>query len=52
MLVGVSFFVFKKVKVDCFVWMNMMMGLFWGLGNICMLLIMCEIGLVISFFLL
>ncbi|MCF0233106.1 MAG: glucose transporter GlcU, partial [Enterococcus sp.] len=49
MLVGASFFAFKKVKVDRFVWMNMTTGLLWGLGNICMLLTMREIGLAISF---
>lgn len=46
---GASFFAFKKVKVDRFVWMNMTTGLLWGLGNICMLLTMREIGLAISF---
>ena len=49
MLVGASFFAFKKVTVDRFVWMNMTTGLLWGLGNICMLLTMREIGLAISF---
>ena len=49
MLVGASLFAFKKVKVDRFVWMNMTTGLLWGLGNICMLLTMREIGLAISF---
>ena len=39
----------SKVKVDRFVWMNMTTGLLWGLGNICMLLTMREIGLAISF---
>lgn len=49
MLIGASFFAFKKVKVNRYVWMNMSCGLLWGLGNICMLLTMRQIGLAISF---
>ncbi|MGX7149103.1 GRP family sugar transporter [Enterococcus ureasiticus] len=49
MLVGASLFAFKKVKLDRYVWRNMSCGLLWGLGNICMLLTMRQIGLAISF---
>lgn len=49
MLIGASFFAFKKIKVDRYVWFNMSCGLLWGLGNICMLLTMRQIGLAISF---
>ncbi|MEI5994718.1 GRP family sugar transporter [Candidatus Enterococcus mansonii] len=49
MLIGASFFAFKKVKLDRYVWLNMSCGLLWGLGNICMLLTMRQIGLAISF---
>lgn len=49
MLIGASFFAFKKVKLDRYVWRNMSCGLLWGLGNICMLLTMRQLGLAISF---
>ncbi|MGX7244162.1 GRP family sugar transporter [Enterococcus quebecensis] len=49
MVIGASFFAYKKVKVDRYVWMNMSCGLLWGLGNICMLLTMRQLGLAISF---
>lgn len=49
MLLGASFFAFKKVKVDKYVWRNVFCGLLWGVGNICMLLTMKKIGLAISF---
>lgn len=49
MVIGASFFAFKKVKLDRFVWRNMSCGLLWGLGNICMLLTMRQLGLAISF---
>jgi glucose uptake protein len=49
MLAGASLFAFKKVKLDRFVWTNIITGLLWGLGNICMLLTMRQIGLAISF---
>ncbi|MCB5952081.1 GRP family sugar transporter [Enterococcus sp. BWT-B8] len=49
MLAGAGFFAFKKTKVDSFVWKNTVSGLLWGLGNICMLLTMQQIGLAVSF---
>jgi len=49
MLVGASFFALKKAQLDRYVWFNMSTGLLWGLGNICMLLTMRQIGLAISF---
>ena len=49
MLLGASFFAYKKIHVDRYVWKNMLSGLLWGLGNICMLLTMQQIGLAVSF---
>lgn len=49
MLVGASFFAFRKAKLDRYVWRNMASGLLWGIGNICMLLTVKEIGLAIGF---
>ncbi|MGM0219701.1 GRP family sugar transporter [Enterococcus sp. AZ126] len=49
MLFGASFFAFKRVKLDRYVWRNMSCGLLWGAGNICLLLTMRQIGLAISF---
>ena len=33
MILGASFFAFRKVKVDQFVWKNMICGLLWGIGE-------------------
>ena len=49
MLIGASFFAFRKIKVDRYVWRNMASGLLWGIGNICMLLTVQNIGLAIGF---
>lgn len=49
MLVGASFFAFRKTKVDRYVWRNMASGLLWGIGNVCMLLSVQNIGLAIGF---
>lgn len=49
MILGASFFAFRKVKVDQFVWKNMICGLLWGLGNICMLLTVKSLGLAVGF---
>lgn len=49
MLIGASFFAFKKVKIDRFVARNILTGLLWGVGNICMLLTVRSIGLAIGF---
>jgi glucose uptake protein len=49
MIVGASMFAFKKVTIDSFVWKNMASGLLWGIGNICMLMTVQQIGLAIGF---
>ncbi|EPH93642.1 MULTISPECIES: GRP family sugar transporter [unclassified Enterococcus] len=49
MILGASFFAFKKVKMDQYVWKNMASGLLWGLGNICMLLTVKSLGLAVGF---
>lgn len=49
MVIGASFFAFKKIEVNQYVWKNTICGLLWGLGNICMLLTMKTMGLAISF---
>lgn len=49
MVIGASFFGLNKIKVNNYVWKNTMCGLLWGLGNICMLLTMKQMGLAISF---
>jgi glucose uptake protein len=49
MLVGASFFAFRKAKVDRYVWRNMASGLLWGIGNVCMLVSVQNIGLAIGF---
>jgi glucose uptake protein len=49
MILGASFFAFKKVKMDQYVWKNMVSGLLWGLGNICMLLTVKSLGLAVGF---
>lgn len=49
MLVGASFFAFRKAKVNRYVWRNMLSGLLWGIGNVCMLLSVQNIGLAIGF---
>lgn len=49
MVIGASFFAFNKIKVNDYVWKNTVCGLLWGLGNICLLLTMKQLGLAISF---
>ncbi|EOL42436.1 GRP family sugar transporter [Enterococcus phoeniculicola] len=49
MLAGASAFAFKKVEVNQFVWKNMICGLLWGAGNVCMLLTLQKVGLAVSF---
>ena len=49
MILGASFFAFRKVKVDQFVWKNMICGLLWGIGNVCMLLTVKSLGLAVGF---
>lgn len=48
MLVGASFFAFRKTSF-IYVWRNMASGLLWGIGNVCMLLSVQNIGLAIGF---
>lgn len=49
MLAGASFFALRKTKVNRFVWRNITSGLLWGIGNICMLLTVQDIGLAVGF---
>ena len=49
MIMGASLFAFRKVKIDAFVWKNMASGLLWGIGNVCMLMTVQQIGLAIGF---
>ncbi|WP_238046531.1 GRP family sugar transporter [Enterococcus mundtii] len=49
MILGASFFAFRKVKVDQYVWKNMASGLLWGIGNVCMLLTVKSLGLAVGF---
>ncbi|KAF1295584.1 glucose transporter GlcU [Enterococcus sp. JM4C] len=49
MLVGASLFAFRKVSINRFVWKNMLSGLLWGAGNVCMLLTLQKVGLAVSF---
>uniref|UniRef100_UPI00403FAF0A GRP family sugar transporter n=1 Tax=Candidatus Enterococcus willemsii TaxID=1857215 RepID=UPI00403FAF0A len=49
MMIGASMMAFRKVKVDQYVWKNMASGLLWGIGNVCMLLTVQQIGLAIGF---
>lgn len=49
MLLGASFFALKKTRIDRSVFKNMLSGLLWGIGNICMLLTVQNIGLAIGF---
>lgn len=49
MLLGASLFAFRKTSFDKYVWRNMLSGLLWGLGNVCMLLTVQSLGLAIGF---
>ncbi|MGM0214746.1 GRP family sugar transporter [Enterococcus sp. AZ109] len=49
MLLGAGLFAFGKTSFDKYVWRNMLSGLLWGVGNICMLLTVQSIGLAIGF---
>lgn len=49
MIVGASLMSLRKVKMDRYVWKNMWSGLLWGIGNICMLISVQNIGLAIGF---
>lgn len=49
MLLGAAIFALKKAQLNRFVFKNMLSGLLWGIGNICMLLTVQNIGLAIGF---
>lgn len=49
MLIGASLFAFKKTKVDKFVGRNILTGLLWAVGNLCMLLTVKSLGLAVGF---
>lgn len=49
MVLGASLFAYRNVQVNRFVWRNMLSGLLWGIGNICLLFAMQQIGLAVSF---
>lgn len=49
MLCGASLFAMKKTTLNHFVWKNMVSGILWGIGNVCMLVTVQKIGLAIGF---
>ncbi|MGH1840367.1 GRP family sugar transporter [Enterococcus gallinarum] len=49
MLIGASFFALRKIKVNRAVWKNTLSGLLWGIGNVCMLITVQQIGLAVGF---
>lgn len=49
MNLGAGIFTFKKVSVDKYVWRNMICGLLWGIGNVCLLITVKSLGLAVSF---
>jgi glucose uptake protein len=49
MLIGASFFALRKTKVNVFVWKNTLSGLLWGVGNVCMLFTVQQLGLAVGF---
>ncbi|GCF93232.1 glucose transporter GlcU [Enterococcus florum] len=49
MVGAATLFAFKKTTIDRYVWRNMLSGLLWGIGNICMLLTVQQVGLAIGF---
>lgn len=49
MLIGSSFFALRKTKVNRAVWKNTLSGLLWGIGNVCMLITVQQIGLAVGF---
>lgn len=49
MNIGAGIFAFKKVKLDAYVWKNMLTGLMWGIGNVCLLVTVQTLGLAVSF---
>lgn len=49
MLMGAALFALKKTKVDRYVWRNLLTGLMWGLGNVCLLASIQKIGLAVAF---
>ncbi|MGX7197478.1 GRP family sugar transporter [Enterococcus olivae] len=49
MFIGANLFAFRKIEWNQYVWKNMASGLLWGVGNVCMLLTVQELGLAIGF---
>ena len=49
MLIGASFFALRKTKVNRAVWKNTLSGLLLGIGNVCMLITVQQIGLAVGF---
>ncbi|MER2117239.1 MAG: GRP family sugar transporter, partial [Enterococcus casseliflavus] len=49
MLIGASLFALRKTKVDRFVGKNTLSGLLWGIGNVCMLITVQQVGLAVGF---
>ena len=49
MILGAFLFAGKKIKLEKVVFLNMMTGILWGIGNICMLTAMKLIGLAVSY---
>lgn len=49
MLFGASLFALKKVQLDRYVARNILTGLLWGVGNLCMLVTVQNVGLAIGF---
>lgn len=49
MLIGASLFALRKTTVDRYVWKNTLSGLLWGVGNVCMLITVQQVGLAVGF---
>jgi glucose uptake protein len=50
MIIGASFLAWnRKTVVDQYVFRNIITGLLWGLGNVCMLYAVSKLGLAIGF---
>ncbi|MGG5317424.1 GRP family sugar transporter [Enterococcus sp. AZ072] len=49
MLVGAGVFAVGKTTINKYVWRNILTGLLWGAGNVCMLLTVRSVGLAIGF---
>ncbi|WP_265455851.1 GRP family sugar transporter [Enterococcus sp. HY326] len=49
MNIGALSFAAKKLTLNQYVWKNMISGLMWGLGNVCLLVTVQTLGLAVSF---